>query len=44
MLPDSRQQKYYHITAKDRSNLAEKGDQWLEFLAAMNLIIRPVSA
>ena len=44
MLPDGRQRKYYHITEKGRHSLAEKRNQWLEFLAAMNLIIHPVSA
>ena len=44
MLPDGRQRKYYHITEKGRHNLAEKRNQWLEFLAAMNLIIQPINA
>ena len=44
MLPDGRQRKYYHITEKGRHNLIDKRNQWLEFLAAMNLIIQPINA
>ena len=44
MLPDGRQRKYYHITEKGRHNLVDKRNQWLEFLAAMNLIIQPMNA
>ena len=42
--PGSRQRRYYHITDKGRHILAEKRDQWRDFLAAMNLIIQPASA
>ena len=42
--PGSRQRRYYHITDKGRYILAEKRDQWRDFLAAMNLIIQPASA
>ena len=44
MLPSGRQRRYYHITDKGRSILIEKRDQWRDFLAAMNLIIQPVTA
>lgn len=43
-LPSGRQRRYYHITDKGRSTLVAKRSQWQEFLAAMNLIIQPVSA
>jgi len=43
MLPDGRQRKYYHITEKGLRTLAEKRSQWLDFLVAMNLIIRPAN-
>jgi len=43
-LPSSRQRRYYHITPKGRSILVERRGQWQDFLAAMNLIIQPVSA
>ena len=39
-----RQRRYYHITAKGNKILEEKKVQWLDFLAAMNMIISPVSA
>jgi DNA-binding PadR family transcriptional regulator len=40
----SRQRRYYHITEKGKRILVERRVQWLDFLSAMNLIIRPVSA
>jgi PadR family transcriptional regulator PadR len=40
-LPNGRQRRYYHITEKGLYNLEAKRNQWLDFLAAMNLIIRP---
>ena len=43
MLPNGQQRKYYHITDKGRSAVAEERSQWQDFLAAMNLIIQPVS-
>jgi PadR family transcriptional regulator PadR len=43
MLPNSRQRRYYHITEKGLHSLETKRSQWLDFLAAMNLIIRPES-
>ncbi len=42
-LPGGRQRRYYHITDKGRYTLVEKRNQWQEFLAAMNLVLRPVS-
>ena len=42
VLPNERQRKYYHITAKGRHALEEKQSQWQDFLAAMNLIIQPI--
>ena len=42
MLPSGRQRRYYYITDKGRSVLAEKMNQWRDFLTAMNLIIQPV--
>jgi PadR family transcriptional regulator, regulatory protein PadR len=40
ILPSGQQRKYYYITEKGRSTLAEKRVSWNEFLAAMNLIIQ----
>ena len=39
-----RQRRYYHITDKGSRILVEKRAQWLNFLSAMNTIIRPVGA
>jgi len=44
VLSGGRQRRYYHITEKGRYILAEKTNQWRDFLAAMNLIIQPMSA
>jgi DNA-binding PadR family transcriptional regulator len=44
MLPSGRQRKYYHLTDKGNSILVEKRAQWLDFLAAVNLIIKPLRA
>ena len=41
VLPSGQQRKYYHITNKGVSTLAEKRGQWQDFLTAMNLIIQP---
>jgi len=41
MLPNGRQRRYYHITEKGLHSLETKRSQWLDFLAAMNLIIQP---
>jgi len=43
MLPNGRQRRYYHITEKGLRSLEAKRNQWLDFLAAMNLIIQPTS-
>ena len=43
MLSGGRQRRYYHITEKGYSTLAEKTNQWRNFLVAMNLIIQPMS-
>ena len=42
-LPSGRQRRYYHITDKGHSTLVAKRSQWQDFLAAMNLIIQPVT-
>ena len=39
-LPSGRQRKYYHITDKGRSALAERQSQWREFLTAMGLVVK----
>ena len=43
MLPNGQQRKYYHITDKGLLSLAEKRNQWQDFLVAMNLIIQPAN-
>ena len=43
MLANGRQRRYYHITEKGLHSLEAKRSQWLDFLAAMNLIIQPES-
>lgn len=43
MLPNGRQRRYYHITENGLHSLEAKRSQWLDFLAAMNLIIQPES-
>ncbi len=43
-LPSGQPRKYYHITDKGLSTLAEARGQWQDFLTAMNLIIQPVRA
>ena len=39
-----RQRRYYHITDKGNRISREKTVQWLDFLSAMNMIIRPANA
>jgi PadR family transcriptional regulator PadR len=39
-LPSGRRRKYYHITDKGRSALAERQSQWREFLTAMGLVVQ----
>lgn len=41
--PNGRQRKYYRITGKGQTALAEKTAQWQNFLTAMNLVTRPLS-
>ena len=43
MLPSGRQRRYYYITEKGQRRLAVSMSQWQDFLAAMNLIIKPVN-
>jgi len=43
-LPSGRQRRYYYITDKGNRVLLAKMNQWQDFLAAMNLIIQPISA
>ncbi|MFH1002795.1 MAG: PadR family transcriptional regulator [Chloroflexota bacterium] len=43
-LPSGQQRKYYYITPKGVLTLAARRDEWLDFLTAMNLIIRPARA
>jgi DNA-binding PadR family transcriptional regulator len=42
--PGGRQRRYYHITDKGLAILAEKRTQWRDFLAAMNLVLRPANS
>jgi PadR family transcriptional regulator PadR len=44
MLPNGRQRRYYHITAKGQANLATERTQWLDFFTAVKLIIQPEAA
>jgi len=44
LLPNGQQRKYYSITQKGHLMLVEKRDHWLDFLVAMNSIIKPVEA
>lgn len=41
MLPNGRQRRYYHITAKGLAKLALEKTQWQDFSNAMKLIIQP---
>jgi PadR family transcriptional regulator PadR len=41
MLPNGRQRRYYHITAKGQAKLAEEKIQWQDFLTAVKLILQP---
>ncbi len=43
-LASGRQRRYYHITERGNKLLSEKKSQWLDFAAAMNLIIQPDSS
>ena len=44
MLPNGRQRRYYHITAKGLAKLALEKTQWHDFLNAVRLIILPKMA
>jgi PadR family transcriptional regulator, regulatory protein PadR len=44
MLPNGRQRRYYHITAKGQANLAMEKTQWLDFFTAVKLILQPETA
>jgi DNA-binding PadR family transcriptional regulator len=41
MLPNGRQRRYYHITAKGHTKTALEKTQWQDFLKAVKLIIQP---
>ena len=43
MLPNGRQRRYYHITAKGQAKLAMEKTQWLDFFTAVRLILQPES-
>jgi PadR family transcriptional regulator PadR len=40
-LPNGRQRRYYHITAKGLAKLAEDRTQWQDYLNAVKLILQP---
>ncbi len=41
MLPNGRQRRYYHITARGQTKLAMEKTQWLDFFTAVRLILQP---
>lgn len=41
MLPNGRQRRYYYITAKGLSKLAQEKTQWRDFVEAVRLILQP---
>jgi PadR family transcriptional regulator, regulatory protein PadR len=41
MLPNGRQRRYYHITAKGQAELTAEKVQWKDFLAAVKMILQP---
>jgi PadR family transcriptional regulator PadR len=41
MLPNGRQRRYYHITAKGQAKLVVEKSQWLDFFTAVKLILQP---
>ncbi len=43
MLPSGRQRRYYQITEKGHQLLLVRRNQWQDFLAAMNLVLKPAS-
>jgi PadR family transcriptional regulator PadR len=40
-LPNGRQRRYYHITARGQAKLAMEKVQWQDFLEAVKLILEP---
>jgi len=44
MLPNGRQRRYYHITAKGQASLATERTQWLDFFTAVTLVLQPEKA
>lgn len=44
VLPSGQQRKYYHMTEKGFAALADDRSKWLDFLTAVNLIIKPSEA
>ena len=44
VLPSGQQRKYYHMTAKGQAALTDSRGKWLDFLAAVHLIIQPSEA
>jgi PadR family transcriptional regulator PadR len=40
MLPNGRQRRYYHITARGHARLAEEKTQWQDYLTAVKLILQ----
>lgn len=40
-LPNGRQRRYYHITAKGLAKLATERTQWHDFLNAVRMILQP---
>ena len=42
-LANGRQRRYYHITEKGLIAMAEERSQWLDYLSAINLIMKPAS-
>ena len=44
MLPNGRQRRYYHITAKGQAELSDEKVQWQDFLTAIKMILQPEQA
>jgi PadR family transcriptional regulator PadR len=44
LLSNGQQRKYYNITERGLLSLVEKKDQWQDFIAAMNRVIKSVEA
>jgi PadR family transcriptional regulator, regulatory protein PadR len=41
LLPNGRQRRYYHITARGQAELTEEKIQWQGFLTAVKMILQP---